>query len=76
MAMCIINSMRKNGSRTVYIPWSWNGTRMSRTSDQGMKCEVFRLDIRLAPLPFPLHVVSFRYVECSNGRETMFFKPI
>ena len=36
MAMCMITSMRRTGCRTVYSPWSWDGTRMSRSSDQGV----------------------------------------
>ena len=40
MAMCTISSMRRNGCRTVCSPWSWNGTRMNRSSDQGVRCKV------------------------------------
>ena len=40
MAMSTISSMRRNGCRTVCSPWSWNGTRMNRSSDQGVKCRV------------------------------------
>ena len=41
MEMCTISSMRRNGCKTVWSPGSWNGTRMSRSSDQGVKCKVW-----------------------------------
>ena len=34
MKMCTISLMRRNGCRTVCSPWSWNGTRMNRSSVQ------------------------------------------
>ena len=34
IAICTICSMRRNGCRTVCTPWSWNGTRMNRSSDR------------------------------------------
>ena len=40
MAMCTISSMRRNGCRTVRSPWSRNGSRMNRSSDQGVRCKV------------------------------------
>ena len=40
MAMCTISSMCRNGCKTVSSPWSWNGTRMNRSSDQGLRCKV------------------------------------
>ena len=40
MAMCTISSMRRNDWRTVCSPWSWNGTRMNMSSDQGVRCKV------------------------------------
>ena len=33
MAMRTIGSMRRNGCRTVWSPWNWNGTRMNRSSN-------------------------------------------
>ena len=51
IAMCTISSMRRNGCRTICSTWSWNETRIARSSDQGVKCKVswgvFKLDIRL-----------------------------
>ena len=37
MAMCMISSMRRNSYSTVCSPWSWYGTRMNRSSNQGVK---------------------------------------
>ena len=36
MAIC---AMRRNGCRTVLSPWSWNGTRTIRCSDQWVDCK-------------------------------------
>ena len=56
MAMCMISSMRWNSCKTVYSPWSRNGTRMIKSSDQGVKCKVgwkvLRLDIKTAASTF------------------------
>ena len=59
MAMCTISSMRQNGCRTVCSPWNWNGTRLNRSSDQGVK---YKSDDRSSdlisdykPLPLPLY---------------------
>ena len=35
MVMCTISSMHRNSFRTVCSQWSWNGTRMKMSSDQG-----------------------------------------
>ena len=40
MAICTISSMFKNGCSTECSPWSWNGTRMNRSSDQRVKCKI------------------------------------
>ena len=37
---CTLSSMRQNGYRTVCSPGNGNDTRMSRSSDQGVKCKV------------------------------------
>ena len=59
MAMCTISSMRRNGCRTVCSPWNLNGTRLNRSSDQGVK---YKSDDRSSdliseykPLPLPLY---------------------
>ena len=60
IAMCTISSMRRNGCRTVCSPLSWNGTRMNRSSDQGVNCMLAEESLDLipdykpAPLPLPL----------------------
>ena len=37
--MCTIKSMRRKGCRTVCSPWSWNGTRINRSSNKVLNCE-------------------------------------
>ena len=51
-----ISSMCRVGCRTVCSPWSWNGTRMSRSSDVQSDDRFSDLisDYSPAPLPLPL----------------------
>ena len=59
MAMCTISSMRRNGCRTVCSPWSWNGTRMNRSSDQGVRCRMIGLQTWYHTMNLHLYLFYF-----------------
>ena len=65
MTICAINSMGRNGCRTVCSPWSWNRTATNRFSDQEVQCEVdwwvlstwYQTIGAYNPAPFTFHIV-------------------
>ena len=52
IAMCTISSMRRNGCRTVWSPWSWNGIYERTGPVTSDKSSDLISDYKPAPLPF------------------------